>query len=109
MNHAERTAAMEFPAPRMARSIPQLLARAFAQLRRLLPAVALRRRERRLSLCELLPLGEKRFVAVVQVDRQQYLIGGAPTSIALLAQLPSLPPAPVHADASGNDLKSQGS
>ncbi|MBI1749406.1 MAG: flagellar biosynthetic protein FliO [Acidobacteria bacterium] len=58
-----------------------------------MPALVLRRRERRLSICELLPLGEKRFVAVVQVDRQQFLIGGAPNSVALLAQLPAGPPA----------------
>ena len=42
---------------------------------------------RRLRLCESLSLGEKRFVAVVQFDTQQFLIGGGPASINLLARL----------------------
>jgi len=32
-------------------------------------------------------LGEKRFVAVIQVDGVQFLIGGGATGVALLAQL----------------------
>jgi len=42
---------------------------------------------RRLQLCESLPLGEKRFLAVVRVDAQRFLIGGTGNSIALLATL----------------------
>src|SRR5690606_36374522 len=48
-----------------------------------------RRREKRLRLCETLSLGEKRFLAVVQVERQQFLVGGAGSSIALLTELPA--------------------
>jgi hypothetical protein len=42
---------------------------------------------RRLHVAESISLGEKRFVAVVQIDGQQYLIGGGGSNIALLAQL----------------------
>ncbi len=42
---------------------------------------------RRLRLCESLSLGEKRFVAVVQFETQQFLIGGGPASVSLLARL----------------------
>jgi flagellar biogenesis protein FliO len=46
-----------------------------------------RREPRRLRLCESLPLGERRFVAVVEFDRSRFLVGGTPTSLALLARL----------------------
>ncbi len=49
----------------------------------------LRRRQagRRLRLSETLSLGEKRFLAVVQFQQQEFLVGGTGTSIALLAKL----------------------
>jgi flagellar protein FliO/FliZ len=49
--------------------------------------VAVRQRRKRLKVCESVSLGEKRFVAVIQVDGQQFLVGGASNSIAMLAQL----------------------
>jgi hypothetical protein len=42
---------------------------------------------RRLRLCESLPLGERRFVAVIEFEKARYLVGGTPASLALLAQL----------------------
>jgi len=42
---------------------------------------------RRLRLCESLPLGERRFVAVVEFDRARFLVGGTPTSLVLLSRL----------------------
>jgi flagellar biogenesis protein FliO len=36
---------------------------------------------------ETVSLGEKRFVAVIQIDGSQYLIGGGATNVALLAKL----------------------
>jgi len=42
---------------------------------------------KRLSVAASLSLGEKRFVAVIQVDGRQFLIGGGATNVALLAQL----------------------
>ena len=46
-----------------------------------------RRSVRRLRLSEILSLGEKRFVAVVQFQQQEFLVGGTGNSIALLAKL----------------------
>ena len=40
-----------------------------------------------LRLCENLSLGEKRFVAVIQVESERFLIGGAPGSVSLLTRL----------------------
>jgi flagellar biogenesis protein FliO len=42
---------------------------------------------RRLSLCESLPLGERRFVAVVEFEQARFLVGGTSTSLVLLARL----------------------
>jgi len=46
-----------------------------------------RRSVRRLRLSETLSLGEKRFLAVVQFQQQEFLVGGTGSSIALLAKL----------------------
>jgi len=43
--------------------------------------------EKRLRVAETVSLGEKRFVAVVQVDGRHFLVAGGPTNIVLLAQL----------------------
>jgi flagellar biogenesis protein FliO len=43
--------------------------------------------DRRLRVAETVSLGEKRFVAVVQVDGRHFLVAGGPANIALLAQL----------------------
>jgi flagellar biogenesis protein FliO len=50
--------------------------------------VAVARKERLLRLCETLSLGDRRFVALVTVEGQKFLLGGAGSSIALLAKLP---------------------
>ena len=44
-----------------------------------------RRAPRRLRLCESLPLGERRFVAVVEFERSRFLLGGTSASLVLLA------------------------
>jgi flagellar biogenesis protein FliO len=61
-----------------------LLSRAWAWLRAL---QGTRPSARRLRVAETVSLGEKRFVAVVQVDGRHFLLAGGPTNIALLAQL----------------------
>jgi flagellar biogenesis protein FliO len=43
--------------------------------------------DKRLRVAETVSLGEKRFVAVVQVDGRHFLVAGGPANIALLAQL----------------------
>ena len=49
--------------------------------------IQVRKHKKRLRICESVPLGDKRFLAVIQVDDQQFLLGGSSTSISLLAQL----------------------
>jgi hypothetical protein len=46
-----------------------------------------RSRGKRLHVGASVSLGEKRFVAVIQVDGQQFLVGGGATNVTLLAQL----------------------
>jgi flagellar biogenesis protein FliO len=53
-----------------------------------------RRSARRLRLSETLSLGEKRFLAVVQFQQQEFLVGGTGNSIALLARLDAPPVTP---------------
>jgi flagellar biogenesis protein FliO len=58
------------------------------------------RKAQRLRVREMLSLGDKRFLAVVEFDCQEFLVGGSGNSLALLARLqegmvvpePSLPP-----------------
>ena len=45
------------------------------------------RTPRRLRLCESLPLGERRFVAVVEFEASRFLVGGTPSSLVLLSRL----------------------
>jgi hypothetical protein len=53
---------------------------------------------KRLQLSASLSLGEKRFIAVIQVDGQQFLVGGGATNVSLLAHL-------VNNDSFGNLLE----
>ena len=46
-----------------------------------------RRVPRRLRLCESLPLGEHRFVAVIEFDGEGFLVGGTSASLVLLARV----------------------
>jgi hypothetical protein len=48
---------------------------------------AARTNTKRLRVSETVSLGEKRFVAVVHIDGLQFLLGGGPTNVSLLAQL----------------------
>jgi hypothetical protein len=45
------------------------------------------REKKRLRVCESVSLGEKRFVAVIQVDGEQFLVGGSASSVSTLAHL----------------------
>ncbi len=42
-----------------------------------------------MRVCETVSLGERRFVAVLQVDGERFLIGGSSTAVVLLSQLTS--------------------
>jgi flagellar biogenesis protein FliO len=43
--------------------------------------------KKRLRVCESVSLGEKRFIAVIQVDGEQFLVGGSSSSVSTLAHL----------------------
>ena len=47
-------------------------------------------KSKRLRLCETVSLGEKRFLAIVQVDGQRFLVGGAQSSVSMLTRLKDL-------------------
>jgi len=63
------------------------------------------RTAKRLRLCETLPLGERRFVAVVEFENERFLLGGTASSLALLARLPEADanPANLAKDLSGEE------
>ena len=46
-----------------------------------------RRAPKRLRLCESLPLGDRRFVAVVEYENVRFLVGGTSASLVLLSRL----------------------
>jgi len=46
---------------------------------------------KRLRVCETVSLGEKRFIAVIQVDGEQFLVGGSSNSVSTLAHLEPRP------------------
>jgi flagellar biogenesis protein FliO len=56
-------------------------------LNRITSLASAHRRERRLRLCEMLSLGEKRFVAVVEYGQEKFLLAGTPQNISLLKRL----------------------
>jgi flagellar biogenesis protein FliO len=45
------------------------------------------RKHRRLRVCETLSLGERRFLAIIEFERQEFLVGGSGNSLELLARL----------------------
>jgi len=45
------------------------------------------RSPKKLRLCETLPLGERRFVSVIQFENSRFLVGGTSDSLVLLARL----------------------
>jgi len=63
------------------------LASAFKYVLNLGRKISVQRRKNNMQLCETLSLGEKRFLAVVLVEQQKFLVGGAGNSVALLAKL----------------------
>jgi flagellar biogenesis protein FliO len=71
-----------------------LMSRFLAPVLAVLRSISIHRRERSLRLCETLPLGEKRLLAVVQFDRQRFLIGATSQSVSLLQRLDDFPNLP---------------
>lgn len=84
-NHPQPFAVSPAAAPPMPwRNVTGLLSRAWAWIQE---KQAARSSARRLQVTSTVSLGEKRFVAVVQVDEMQFLVGGGASSVSLLAQL----------------------
>jgi hypothetical protein len=50
-------------------------------------AICTKRIPRRLSVVETISLAEKRFVSILRVDGEQFLLGGSSSNIVLLARL----------------------
>jgi hypothetical protein len=53
--------------------------------------VRARSRRKTLSVRETTALGDRRFVSVIQFERQRFLIGSSPSSVSLLSHLPDEP------------------
>jgi flagellar biogenesis protein FliO len=65
-----------------------LLSRAWSGLKWIMQRATAQQVRKNLRICETLSFGEKRFVAVVQVDEERFLIGGSSSSVSLLTRLP---------------------
>ena len=63
------------------------LANVLSRFWKLLCSVKVRRHKRALELCETLPLGEKRLLAIVECDGHRLLVGATADSISLLLRL----------------------
>ena len=64
-----------------------LLIRTWSALRWIMQRAKAQHARKNLRVCESVSLGEKRFVAVVQVDDERFLIGGSSGSVSLLTRL----------------------
>jgi flagellar biogenesis protein FliO len=64
-----------------------LLARIWRPFQWMLQRVTVKQARKNLKVCENISLGEKRFVAVIQVDEERFLIGGSSSSVSLLTRL----------------------
>ena len=63
-----------------------LYARCLQSIQQIRRRLLKRRGQRKLDLVEIQQLGEKRFIAIVRVDKQRFLIAGAAGSVSLLAE-----------------------
>lgn len=61
---------------------------AVASFRRVAGTWKAQRHAKAMRLCETISLGDKRFLAIVQVDEERILIGGSASTVALLTRLP---------------------
>ena len=78
---------MQVTADELEQPLPVLRSRWWEWIRGWLAGIRVHRTPRRLRLCESLALGEKRFVAVIEFESQQFLVGGGAASVNLLARL----------------------
>lgn len=64
-----------------------LLLRGWNAIKWIKERVRVQQARKNLRVCENISLGDKRFVAVVQVDGERFLIGGSSNSVSLLTRL----------------------
>jgi flagellar biogenesis protein FliO len=65
-----------------------LLIKTWSALKWITQRVKVQHARKTLRVCESVSLGDKRFVALVQVDDERFLIGGSSGSVSLLSRLP---------------------
>ncbi len=58
-----------------------------AKLRLFTRGISVQRRQRQLRLLETLSLGDRRFLAVVMVEQEKFLVGGGVNSVSFLTRL----------------------
>src|SRR5258705_13823608 len=64
-----------------------MLIRGWSAIQWVLRRVRVQQARKSLRVCENVSLGDKRFVAVIQVDEERFLIGGSSSSMSLLSRL----------------------
>ena len=64
-----------------------LLVRIWSILKWIVQRAKAQQARKNLRVCETVSLGEKRFVAVVQIDQERFLIGGSSSAVSLLTRL----------------------
>jgi flagellar biogenesis protein FliO len=67
--------------------VEALLLKLWSALQWITRRVKVQQSRKSLRICENVSLGEKRFIAVVQVDDERFLIGGSSGSVSLLSRL----------------------
>jgi len=89
----QRTKSVQLRSESIASIVLSPLQKAFSWLRNVHP----QGKEKRLRVSETVSLGEKRFIAILQVEDRKFLIGGSSSNVAILTQLdvePEETPAP---------------
>ena len=66
-----------------------------------------RSRQKQLAVVESVALGDRRFVSVIQFEGQRFLVGSAPSTVTLLAQLPQAETTPARETAAACEGESR--
>jgi hypothetical protein len=86
--HEHREEAGDAPGPLLARVFRWVV----VSFRHVAGTLRTQRNAKAMRLCETISLGDKRFLAIVQVDEERILIGGSSSTVALLTRLPEAKP-----------------
>jgi flagellar biogenesis protein FliO len=77
------------PKYRSLAAVRRAVSRALNQMRRVSNGVLSAHSSRRLKVVETVSLGEKRFVSILHIDGEEFLLGGSASSVVVLAKLDS--------------------